>query len=186
MRENTAKDIVPMTGYVRERDLLGIARGSGGQGHRGPLPFSHATLWRLVKNGEFPAPVKLSPGVTAWRVEDVRRWMGIECKITESIGNGAKPGQATRQANIADHGPVRNTKHISNVAVPSARGSTKIRVEAAAWREAENIRDYVANVLRSVTARGVVPSEEILAWVAEAMALANSLDPTGQRIAVPN
>ncbi|MBW7998519.1 MAG: AlpA family phage regulatory protein, partial [Candidatus Glassbacteria bacterium] len=39
------------------------------------VPFSSATLWRKVKAGTFPAPVKLSTRVTAWRVEDVREWM---------------------------------------------------------------------------------------------------------------
>ena len=39
------------------------------------IPFSLATLWRKVKAQTFPAPVKLSVGVTAWRVEDVRAWM---------------------------------------------------------------------------------------------------------------
>ena len=39
------------------------------------LPFSAATLWRKVKAGTFPAPVKLSERVTAWRVEDVREWL---------------------------------------------------------------------------------------------------------------
>lgn len=29
------------------------------------------TVWRWVKAGTFPKPVRISPGVTAWRVEDV-------------------------------------------------------------------------------------------------------------------
>jgi prophage regulatory protein len=39
------------------------------------IPVSKATMWRWVKAGTFPAPVKLSSNVTAWRVENVRRWM---------------------------------------------------------------------------------------------------------------
>lgn len=35
--------------------------------------ISPATCWRWVKQGRLPAPVKLSPGVTAWRVGDLRR-----------------------------------------------------------------------------------------------------------------
>jgi predicted DNA-binding transcriptional regulator AlpA len=45
------------------------------KGEPGIIPFSPATLWRKVAAGEFPAPVKLSAGVTAWRVEEVRAWM---------------------------------------------------------------------------------------------------------------
>ena len=51
-------------GYVRQAQLLASV-----------LPFSAATLWRKVKAQTFPAPVKLSAGITAWRVEDVRAWM---------------------------------------------------------------------------------------------------------------
>ena len=33
---------------------------------------SHATIWRWVAIRAIPAPIKLSPRVTAWRVGDVR------------------------------------------------------------------------------------------------------------------
>jgi predicted DNA-binding transcriptional regulator AlpA len=39
------------------------------------VPFSHATLWRHVKQGTFPAPLKISERVTAWRREDVETWV---------------------------------------------------------------------------------------------------------------
>lgn len=38
------------------------------------VPISPATLWRWVKAKKFPAPIKLSVGVTAWRVSDVEAW----------------------------------------------------------------------------------------------------------------
>jgi len=34
---------------------------------------STASVWRRVKNGTLPKPVKLSPRVTAWRVGDLRQ-----------------------------------------------------------------------------------------------------------------
>lgn len=52
------------TGYVRQSQLIPEV-----------LPFSSATLWRKVKDGSFPAPVKLSERVTAWRRADVNAWM---------------------------------------------------------------------------------------------------------------
>jgi predicted DNA-binding transcriptional regulator AlpA len=52
------------TGYVRQAQLIPDV-----------LPFSAATLWRLVKAGEFPAPVKLSKRVTAWRISDIKKWL---------------------------------------------------------------------------------------------------------------
>jgi len=55
---------LPATGYVRQSQLIPTI-----------VPFSSATLWRKVKAGVFPSPVKLSERVTAWRVEDIRTWM---------------------------------------------------------------------------------------------------------------
>jgi predicted DNA-binding transcriptional regulator AlpA len=39
------------------------------------LPFSATTLWRKVKSGEFPAPIKLGASITAWRASDVIDWI---------------------------------------------------------------------------------------------------------------
>ena len=52
---------LPATGYVRQSQLIPAI-----------FPFSSATLWRKVKAGTFPRPVKLGPRITAWRVEDIR------------------------------------------------------------------------------------------------------------------
>ncbi|NML61852.1 AlpA family phage regulatory protein [Massilia sp. RP-1-19] len=62
---------LPPTGYVRQTDLVGRPS----KGIRGVIPFSATTLWRMVAAGTFPKPIKLSPGCTAWRVEDIREWM---------------------------------------------------------------------------------------------------------------
>lgn len=35
---------------------------------------SRATVWRWVQRDSFPQPVRLSPGVTRWRLADVERW----------------------------------------------------------------------------------------------------------------
>lgn len=39
------------------------------------VPFSASTLWRKSKTGEFPAPIKISANITAWRTEDVNNWI---------------------------------------------------------------------------------------------------------------
>ncbi|KQB57162.1 MULTISPECIES: AlpA family transcriptional regulator [Acidovorax] len=54
---------LPQTGFVRQAQVLVF------------IPFSRATLWRRVSAGTFPAPVKLSERITAWRVEDIRQWI---------------------------------------------------------------------------------------------------------------
>lgn len=77
--------------YVRQADLIGTpavtkvqAEANKRKGkrptrprpeRRGIIPFSGPTLWRKVKSGDFPSPIKLSERVTAWRVEDVRAWL---------------------------------------------------------------------------------------------------------------
>jgi prophage regulatory protein len=55
---------LPAAGYVRQSQLIPAI-----------VPFSSATLWRKVRAGTFPAPVKLSERVSAWPVEAVRAWM---------------------------------------------------------------------------------------------------------------
>jgi predicted DNA-binding transcriptional regulator AlpA len=39
------------------------------------LPFSATTLWRKVKSGDFPAPIKLGASITAWKASDVADWI---------------------------------------------------------------------------------------------------------------
>ncbi|MFJ2364553.1 helix-turn-helix transcriptional regulator [Pseudomonas sp. NPDC087697] len=39
---------------------------------------SAATIWRWVKAGILPAPVKLGPNTTAWRVGDLRCTLGAK------------------------------------------------------------------------------------------------------------
>jgi len=41
----------------------------------GVLPMSRATIWRKVKNGTFPAPIKLSDNVTAWAMSDIEDYL---------------------------------------------------------------------------------------------------------------
>jgi prophage regulatory protein len=36
--------------------------------------LSAPTLWRRVKDGSFPAPVKIGPGRVAWPSSDVELW----------------------------------------------------------------------------------------------------------------
>lgn len=54
---------LPATGFVRLADLRQI------------IPLSDSTIWRRVRQGTFPAPVKLSERVTAWKAEAIRQWL---------------------------------------------------------------------------------------------------------------
>lgn len=44
-------------------------------GRPGLLPVSAPTIWRWVKQGRFPAPVRLGPQITAWPVEAVDQFL---------------------------------------------------------------------------------------------------------------
>ncbi|NBX86002.1 MAG: AlpA family phage regulatory protein [Proteobacteria bacterium] len=37
--------------------------------------LARSTIWKMVKEGRFPAPKKLSQRVTAWNAADVRAWL---------------------------------------------------------------------------------------------------------------
>jgi len=39
------------------------------------VPYSATTIWRKCRYGEFPAPIKVSKGITAWRVGDIRKYL---------------------------------------------------------------------------------------------------------------
>ncbi len=51
---------LPDSGYIRLPDVLKV------------FPVSKSTFWAGIKTGKYPAGVKLSERVTAWRVEDIR------------------------------------------------------------------------------------------------------------------
>ena len=39
------------------------------------VPVSETTLWRYVKAGTFPRPVRLGKNSVAWRADDVNAWI---------------------------------------------------------------------------------------------------------------
>jgi len=52
---------LPENGFVRLPTILKV------------YPISRSGWWQGVRDGRFPAGVKLSPKVRAWRVEDIRQ-----------------------------------------------------------------------------------------------------------------
>ncbi|HNY71658.1 MAG TPA: AlpA family phage regulatory protein [Syntrophorhabdus sp.] len=59
--EPSKGNILPETGYIRLPEVLAV------------YPVSKSTWWAGIKDGRFPAGVKLSERTTAWRVEDIRK-----------------------------------------------------------------------------------------------------------------
>jgi acyl dehydratase len=64
---------LPEAGYVRLSQILGNPKANP------PIPpiipVSRSTFWLGVKSGRFPKPVKLGPRITAWHVEDIRKFL---------------------------------------------------------------------------------------------------------------
>jgi predicted DNA-binding transcriptional regulator AlpA len=50
---------LPHIGYVRLPQILAV------------IPISKSSWWQWVSEGKAPAPVKLGPRITAWRVEQI-------------------------------------------------------------------------------------------------------------------
>lgn len=61
---------LPETGYLRLPQIIGNPRAK--PPIPAVIPVSRSTWWAGVKSGRYPAPVRLSTRVTAWRVEAIR------------------------------------------------------------------------------------------------------------------
>ena len=88
---STIFDELPATAFVRQAQLIPT-----------PVPFSAATLWRKCKSGEFPKPIKLSAGITAWRVGEVRAWLASQgANVTPEAAVRSQRRPAKAQTGIA-------------------------------------------------------------------------------------
>ena len=61
---------LPETGFLRQQQVLAF------------VPISKSTLWRRIQEKTFPKPLKLSPRVTVWRAEDIRKWILLQAVET--------------------------------------------------------------------------------------------------------
>lgn len=69
-RDNHLKHL-PLQGMSRASQLLPF------------VPFSKTTLFEWSKDGRFPAPVKLSSTITAWRNSEVIAWLEAQSANVE-------------------------------------------------------------------------------------------------------
>ncbi|ARU27754.1 AlpA family transcriptional regulator [Cellvibrio sp. PSBB006] len=68
------------TGFIRLNQILGNPKAN--PPIPAIIPVSKSTFWLGVKEGRYPQPVKLGKRCTAWRVDDIRRYI-------ESVGGEA-------------------------------------------------------------------------------------------------
>ena len=72
-------DRLPESGFLRLSQL--VLPPKSPRSSFAILPFSAATVWRKAAEGTFPSPFKLSAGVTAWMVGDVRHWLRDQAAV---------------------------------------------------------------------------------------------------------
>ena len=65
LKPNIAFDDLPDVAFIQIRPLVNYK----------VLPYSATTIWRKSRTGEFPSPIKISLGITAWRVGEIRQWL---------------------------------------------------------------------------------------------------------------
>lgn len=70
-------DQLPGSAFLRLADFAST------KGRLGIVPVSGSTVWRWVKEGSFPAPVKLSPSVTAWTASSIREWLAQQAQANQ-------------------------------------------------------------------------------------------------------
>ena len=58
------------------------------------LGIKRTTIYAMIKRGEFPEPIRLSPGAVGWRVDEITAWM-------ESRSRGANELHQRRRKNQA-------------------------------------------------------------------------------------
>lgn len=71
---------LPTTGFLRLSQIVGDKTCTPPL--PGLIPVCKSAWWSGVRTGRFPQPIKLSPRVTVWRVEDIR-------ELIVSAGQGA-------------------------------------------------------------------------------------------------
>ena len=76
-QEQTSFADLPDEAFIRPKHLLRLQL----------VPFSATTLWRKCRQSEFPQPIKVSAGITAWRVGDIRAYL-------KALGKPSKGGAA--------------------------------------------------------------------------------------------
>lgn len=62
---HTSFDDLPDVALIQIRHLLNYK----------VLPYSATTIWRKCRTGQFPPAIRVSPGITGWRVGDIRQWL---------------------------------------------------------------------------------------------------------------
>jgi predicted DNA-binding transcriptional regulator AlpA len=72
MKQSTTA--LPETGFLRLPHIIGDPKAD--PPIPALIPISRSSWWQGVKDGRYPAAVKIGPRCTAWRIEDIRALIG--------------------------------------------------------------------------------------------------------------
>lgn len=80
---------LPDEAFIRQKALLRLHL----------IPWSAASLWRKCRSGHFPQPIKISSGITAWRIRDIRAWLADPAGYGSTRPSG-KPKKRSPKRNM--------------------------------------------------------------------------------------
>lgn len=69
--KNQNHDLNPI-GMMRAKQVLEL------------VPFGRASLWKFAKSGQFPAPIRVTGGITAWRNSEVLAWLEAQSAANDA------------------------------------------------------------------------------------------------------
>lgn len=60
---------------AQHHELLSVNDLASIPGRPGAVPMSKTTIYRLLRQGDFPAPIRLSERKTFWHRRDIEAWL---------------------------------------------------------------------------------------------------------------
>lgn len=49
---------------------------------RKSIPLSRSTIWRKVRDGQFPSPIRIGKSAVAWLSSDIQQWIEHQVAIS--------------------------------------------------------------------------------------------------------
>lgn len=91
--------------FYRMRDLATTPGRDDTPAREGRYPCAASTIWRWVKRGEFPQPVRLTGGTTAWPADVVEQWEASRGTTPNTAGTvkaatASAAARRTRRGNL--------------------------------------------------------------------------------------
>ena len=60
---------------------------------RGRVSLSRSTVWRKIREGSFPAPIRISQGRVGWLEADIERWINAQLQAANRRQNNDIPAE---------------------------------------------------------------------------------------------